>query len=342
MAQSATSDARARVGGPHDARGSVGAASGSPSPWPRRLLVASLIVLAPLFVFGGSVTTLGAGMAVTGWLNAEGTFMPFFPIDKWFRDLGTFVEHSHRMIGMTLGFLMIAAVVVTWRRDSRRSARGWMLAALLAICVQGVLGGLRVDHNSPELAFVHGVFSQLVIAVMAAAFVHQSPRWRAWSEAPLAAAPKVGRLARIAAFVVFVQIALGAWYRHALRTGLEGDVTLRLWIHAAGALVVLGHVLPLALRVFGLAAVTHGTPWLSLARGLLAILVLQIVLGLLAWMAADPTNVGFFQWLVATGHVLGGGLLLAWCVAVAMWAARATDGAASPAALGSNGLEGPR
>ena len=72
------------------------------------------LVLLPLFAFGGSVTTLGAGMAVTGWWNAEGSFMPFFPIDKWFRDLGTFVEHSHRQFGLVLGLLMIAAVVATW------------------------------------------------------------------------------------------------------------------------------------------------------------------------------------------------------------------------------------
>lgn len=293
-----------------------------PSPWPRRLIVVAAIVLAPLFVFGGSVTTLGAGMAVTGWWNAEGSFMPFFPIDKWFRDLGTFVEHSHRQFGLVLGLVMIAAVVATWLRDARPSARWLVTGALAAIGVQGWLGGARVLENSPELAFLHGTFSQLVIAVMAAAWVHQSESWRASGRFACAHSQRLRRLAILTAVIVFVQIGLGAWYRHALRTGLEGNLHLRLSIHVLGALAVVGHGLALAKRLRAAAAAAPGGPFAALARGLTVLFVAQTVLGLVAWMVARPENVDFFQWLIATAHLIGGALLLAVSVAAAMWAHR--------------------
>lgn len=320
-------------------RATASTAVSARSPWPRRLIVSSAIVLAPLFVFGGSVTTLGAGMAVTGWWNAEGSFMPFFPLDKWFRDLGTIVEHSHRQFGLVLGLLMIAAVVVTWLRDERPSARWLVSAALVAICLQGLLGGLRVLHNSPELAAVHGVCSQTVIALMAAAWVHQSERWHASRAFEHADAARLRRLAWITAGVVFVQIALGAWYRHALRTGLEGNLVLRLSIHAVGALAVLGHAFPLAKRLRAAAADAPEGPFAALAKALVVIVVAQTVLGLVAWMLANPANVDFLQWLVAIAHVLGGSLLLAWSVAAAMWAGRtrapvATERAADAALVG--------
>ncbi|MBI5432976.1 MAG: COX15/CtaA family protein [Planctomycetes bacterium] len=294
----------------------------APSPWPRRLIVAAGLVLLPLFAFGGSVTTLGAGMAVTGWWNAEGSFMPFFPIDKWFRDLGTFVEHSHRQFGLVLGLLMIAAVVATWLRDPRPSARWLVAGALAAIGLQGWIGGSRVLENSPGLAFLHGTFSQFVIAVMAAAWVHQSAAWRASASLPFTQSARLRRLAILTTVIVFVQIGLGAWYRHALRTGLEGNLHMRIGIHMLGAIAVLGHVLPLAKRLRAAATEAPASPFASLAKGLTLLVVAQLVLGLVAWMIARPEDVDFFQWLVATAHVLGGALLLAWCVAAAMWASR--------------------
>lgn len=296
--------------------------SSASNPWPRRLIVAAGLVLVPLFVFGGSVTTLRAGMAVTGWWNSEGSFMPFFPIDKWFRDVGTFVEHSHRLFGITLGLLMIAAVIATWVGDARKSARWLVVGALGAVCVQGYIGGQRVLENSPELAFLHGTISQLVIAVMAAAWVHQSAAWQASGVVTVAGDARLRRLAILTAVIVFVQIGIGAWYRHALRTGLEGNLHMRVGIHMLGALAVVGHVLPLCGRLKRAAAEAPGSPFGALRTALLVLLFVQTGLGIVAWMLAQPENVDFLQWFVATSHVVVGAAFLAWAVATAMWAHR--------------------
>ncbi len=301
------------------------------SAWPRRLLGAAALVLLPLFVFGGSVTTLGAGMAVDGWWNAEGHFMPLFPLEKWFRDLNTFVEHSHRQFGMLIGLLMVAATVVTLLRDRRRSARVLVSASLLAVCFQGYLGGSRVLENSPQLAFLHGTFAQGVFALLCAAFVHQSLAWR---EAPRQASVQAHGLrasALTACVIVFLQIALGAWYRHTLRTGLAGEAMGRLGLHLVGAFAALGAILVLAARFQAAladpaqsaampAAITRVPTRLRLLLGV------QFALGFVAFAlhgSVAPGQVQVAEWAMATLHVLVGAMLLAQVVIAGMWSWRA-------------------
>ncbi len=298
-----------------------------PSPWPRRLVGAATLVMIPLFVFGGSVTTLGAGMAVKGWWNAEGDFMPFFPVAKWFRNVQTFVEHSHRLVGLTLGVLMLAACVATWILDRRKNARWFVIAATLAISLQGWLGGLRVELNSPEFAFVHGSFAQLVFSFLGAVWIHQSKSWRSSRLVATTSTPDLRRFAIATAIAVYVQIGIGAWYRHALRTGLAGDLQARFGVHALAAVLVIVMVLALAARLERAdREAGGGSPYATLQKRLVAILWLQVTLGFLAWGLADPTQVGFLQWSCATLHVLVGALLLAHATAAILWALRARGG----------------
>ena len=150
-----------------------------PGPWAFRAAFACALCAVPLLLFGGSVTTLGAGMAVDGWLVAEGHFLLFFPAEKWFRDTATFVEHTHRLFGVLVGLCALACVACAWFGEERRNARLAALAALLAVCAQGALGGLRVLENDPGLAFLHGALAQLVFAILCVNAVLFSAGWRA-------------------------------------------------------------------------------------------------------------------------------------------------------------------
>jgi cytochrome c oxidase assembly protein subunit 15 len=282
--------------------------------------------LIPLFVFGGSVTTLRAGMAVQGWWNAEGHFMPFFPIAKWFRDVNTFVEHTHREFGIVLGLIMLAACVVTWSKDERRAARWLVIAATAAISFQGWLGGMRVKLDSPELAFVHGSFAQLVFSFLGAVWIHQSIAWRSSKLAATSSTSSLRRLAIVTSIAVYLQIGFGAWYRHALRTGLQGDLEARFGVHALGALVSFGLVAALAARLNAAARESaDGRPYATLAKRLIVLLCAQVALGFFAWGLVEPSNIGFWQWSCATLHVLVGALLLSHCAAAVLWAYRASS-----------------
>ena len=263
----------------------------------------------PLVLFGGSVTTLGAGMAVEGWLVAEGHFLLAFPVDEWFRDLATFVE--------------------------RRSARVKVLtvSSLAAICMQGTLGGFRVLESSPQLAFLHGALAHGVFALLACIAVYFSRAWLTAQRSPVApvttATTDPTRLVAFTAVLVYAQIVIGAWYRHT-------QATLGLALHVLLALAVVGLVTTAALAL-GAAAEQRrqtGTPGeeqriLRAARGrLIALVWIQVGLGLLTMLmifqvSGGPEGaVSAGEAVFATLHVGVGAALLAQCGASWMWARR--------------------
>jgi len=291
--------------------------------WPHRFAVATCLCAVPLVLFGGSVTTIGAGMAVDGWLIAEGHFLLFFPVGEWFRDVATFVEHTHRLFGALVGLAAIATVFSTWRSDARRSARVLSLAGLLAVCLQGTLGGFRVLENDPRLAFVHGALAQSVFALLCVTALVLSPRWQRADTRVLPASGRLRALAGGVLLVVLYQVVSGAWYRHAIRPNVqEGAVTLLL-THVVGAVLVLVGVALLARKLRE--ALAEGELPTELARAprrLHLLLGLQVTLGVLAWLGFRPDTVGPLEWTLTIAHVLGGGLLLAQTAAVWSWCLR--------------------
>jgi cytochrome c oxidase assembly protein subunit 15 len=310
-------------------------ASAEPGPWPARAAFASAVCAVPLVLFGGSVTTLGAGMAVDGWLVAEGHFLLFFPLEKWFRDTATFVEHTHRLFGILVGLSALACAALAFVRGNTRLARGGALVALLAVCVQGALGGLRVLADDPGLAFVHGALAQLVFAVLCANAVLFTREWRAPVSArlPRSDVRALASAAVVALVVLYAQVVLGAWYRHGLRPLPVAGHELRFALHGAGALLVLASAAGLARRGAALRATGAELP-LGLVRALRRVPLLlfaQLVLGGLAWAGFRPGAIGPAEWGLSIAHVLGGALLLADVTVVALWAAHLRAGLARTA-----------
>lgn len=291
-----------------------------PSPWPRRLALLTLWFTVPLFLFGGTVTTMRAGMAESGWLMPDGFFLWLYPLDLRLRDAGVFVEHHHREIGSLVGLLAIALVVSTF--VARCSARAKLLAvvALVAISIQGTIGGLRVLENSPDLAFLHGALAQAVFALLAGVALAFGKAWNAPRSDELAEPGPLRRIATVATLVVYVQIVIGAWYRHSL-------VGIGLLLHVAFALAAVGIVMVLTRRL-GLDAERLGESGgvlRSLRFRLKALLWTQVALGLGATVAifgvsgGPEGRVSVGEMVFATGHVLVGAWLLASCLAAAMW-----------------------
>jgi len=279
----------------------------------------------PLVLFGSSVTTLGAGMKVQGWLIAEGHFMLFFPVDMWFRDQGTMVEHSHRLFGALVGIFAIATLWLTWRRDPRSKAKFLALASLVAVILQGTLGGFRVLENSPSLAFLHGALAEAVLALLVLTAVYLSPGWRASEAAPARVPRSLARLSLVACLTVYAQVVAGAWYRHALRDDAIPH-GMRFVLHVTLAFVVVGVLA--SLTVFLKKVGSPGA--LRARRGLVHLLGLQFVLGILAWMGFQQGGVGPLEWGLSISHVLCGGLLLSQTLVVHMWAVRGSAAGPSP------------
>lgn len=314
------------------------------SPWPHRLALATLICTLLLVAFGSLVTTFTAGMAVKGWWIVEGQdgaehFLLFFPGHEWTRDPGTFYEHTHRMIGTVVGVVAIlTALSATFAARAGALGRKAVVVcwvALLAIAIQGAIGGFRVLENSPGLAFLHGVLGQLTFAVIGLAVMATSHLWQTSGPGRAERAP-VG-LAWATSVFALIQIGLGAWYRHGLR---NPDVPLApgsLHMHITGAVVLLGFVIALAIAVtFCARAIEEREP--ELARRLLgakkqlhALIGIQIVLGLAALVAKGGDEVTLAESAIALCHVVVGALILARTLSLVFWLERAREGGAAGA-----------
>src|SRR3954471_1386905 len=97
-----------------------------------------------LIAVGGLVTSNEAGMSVPDWPNSYGYNMFLFPPSKWVG--GIFYEHTHRLAASAVGMLAIALTILAWVTESRRWVRWLATGVLIAVILQGILGGLRVTR----------------------------------------------------------------------------------------------------------------------------------------------------------------------------------------------------
>src|SRR6185436_11918578 len=131
-----------------------------------------------LIAAGGMVTSTDSGLSVPDWPNTYGRFMFLYPLDKMVG--GIFYEHSHRMIASTVGFLTIILAVWTWRVEARRWVRWLGVAALGAVILQGLLGGLTVLFLLPApVSIGHAGLAQLFFCITLTLAAATSPWWKA-------------------------------------------------------------------------------------------------------------------------------------------------------------------
>ena len=285
------------------------------------------LVLVPWTAFmlmaGAVVTSTGSGMATDTWPDAFG-FM--FPALRG----GLFWEHGHRLWGMVVGLLTIALLVAVLLRDRRKGVRWLAIAALPLVLVQGVLGAATVWEKLkvPGLSIGHAFFGQAFFCVTVALLQLVSPRWpprglpdgRALPDGGTAAADRfLVALCRLALGVGFLQLLLGAILRHT-RAGIA-------W-HLSGALILLVVSWSVIQRVYARhrAVAALERP----AATLVLVLCFQIALGFAAYVIKYLTpSRPEPHWtivLLASAHVLGGALLLANLVVLALRSTRLCSG----------------
>jgi heme a synthase len=181
------------------------------------LLVAAGVLL--LICSGGLVTSHGAGMAVPDWPNSFGYNMFLFPLSHWVG--GVFFEHTHRLIASGVGLLTIVLCVATLVVEDRSWVKWLSGLAVLAVIIQGVLGGLRVTEHNAVLGLFHGCLAQAFFCLVATIALVTSRFWRRFER--VGDQTEIRRLrfwTVVITVMVFIQLALGASMRHS-HTGLS-------------------------------------------------------------------------------------------------------------------------
>jgi len=272
-----------------------------------------------LLFLGGLVTSTGSGLAVPDWPLSFGQVFP--PMVG-----GVLFEHGHRLAATAVGCLTVVLALWTVVGEARASVRALGLLALLAVVLQGVLGGITVLYKLPlAVSVTHACLAQTFFCLTVALAIVTSPAWTA--PRPRRSPGALGVLAGLTTGAVFGQLVLGALMRH-MHAGLAipdfplafGQLVPPLvtpyiaihFAHRVGALVVGAAVGSTAVHVL-----RHtDDPWVRrpafLAAGLV---VLQVTLGALTIWSRRAV-------LPTTTHLVVGAALLATCLVLTLRATR--------------------
>ncbi|QOI99553.1 MAG: COX15/CtaA family protein [Phycisphaeraceae bacterium] len=270
---------------PRVSRPGVGSAP-TPADWLARLARVVVVLLVPLLLVGGLVTSTGSGLAVPDWPGTFGGNMFLYPISAMASCDKVYVEHGHRLFGVLVGLGTMALAGYTLAVEGRVWVRLWAVLIFVLVCGQGVLGGVRVVQESQYGALVHGVLAQVIFAMLVALACSTSGAYR--SETGGAEAGDRGRKALATALLhtTLLQLVFGAMYRHL-------GSPHALYSHIAVALVVL----LLGVLAGGRFAsrpnpgrTAAGFVAVGSGRAVLVVVSLQFVLGLAALMAAPPSS----------------------------------------------------
>jgi cytochrome c oxidase assembly protein subunit 15 len=262
-----------------------------------------------LFVAGALVTSKDAALSVTDWPTSHGTLVP--PLSSL--QGGDLFEFSHRAVAGGLGILVLILAVWLWVKESRVWLRWLGLVAVLGVAVQAILGGqvvIRLLHY--WLPVIHACFAQIVFGAVLGIAVFTSKWWV--SEQPQmedSGTPSIHSLTILNAAVIYLQVILGAGFRHK-------DIPI--WPHMAGALLVLGMVIWTAVALRKRFAQSQE---LSRARILLhAIFGTQFLLGLAAYWSrlttADAPQPMPIMVTLTVIHTVVGAILFAFSVLVVL------------------------
>jgi len=163
---------------------------------------------------GGLVHSAGAGLSVPDWPTTYGENMFTYPVDKWTG--GIVYEHGHRLLASGIGMLMIAVAALIWWKEDRKWMKWLAGVALLAVIIQGTLGGITVLMRLPSAVSIsHAMLAQsFMIMTMAIAAATS----RRWLESPAAKEVAIDksfqRMLLITFLFTFIQILMGAMTRH--------------------------------------------------------------------------------------------------------------------------------
>ncbi|MCA9294505.1 MAG: COX15/CtaA family protein [Phycisphaerales bacterium] len=330
-------------------------------------IIAAFAML-PVLLVGGLVTSNDAGLSVPDWPTSYGLNMVLFPLSRMTG--GIYYEHAHRLFGMLAGLgvvLLLAWAIVRAIKGDRshpasapRRDVALALIALLAVSLQGVLGGVRVTEasgssdpanittnydaardageiNQPNfaltrdtkgsrgLALVHGVTGQLTFALLAVIAAMLCPAWISARERARNgdAHPHDRTLQATAYFLVgavFLQLAMGATVRHTHQT------------HALYTHIGLAFVVVFLAAIAGLRAISKQRHIRNLRRfgnGALHSTLAQFTLGWAALFVvvprygeAPPDPAAAV--IVATAHQFIGAIVIAMSALLAAWTWRET------------------
>jgi len=164
-----------------------------------------------LIIAGALVTSNDAGLSIPDWPTSFHTFkIPSLTG-------GIRYEWSHRAIAGSIICLTVSIAIWTWIAERRRWMKWLGVAALSTILAQAVLGGLTVLLLQPPwVSSAHAAVGQTFFCIAVCIAMFTGRRWV--EEEPRVEydlrRPSLLTLAGLSIFMLYVQLILGAMFRH--------------------------------------------------------------------------------------------------------------------------------
>ncbi len=276
-----------------------------------------------LIMVGGFVRAAGAGLGCPDWPKCFGYWWPPSTADKiaakgfdaaLFNPTLMWIEYVNRLVGVAVGFLIIATMVAAIRRY-RHVPRVLYptIAAFILVLFEGWLGKVVVEYELQGwLVSVHLIMALVIVSLLLYASVCAFFP----AGAPLNFIPserrKIARYTQLVIGLGLVQLTLGALVRGHIddevsripdlpRSEWVANVGLVDQLHRIGALLLTAAVLGLAVYVLRQPTVSR---WLRRsAWSMSTVVLLQVAAGLgLAYGALPPP--------LQTIHIILGTLLI--------------------------------
>jgi cytochrome c oxidase assembly protein subunit 15 len=259
---------------------------------------------------GALVTSNDAGLSVPDWPTSFGYLIK---VPRFVG--GVRYEWSHRMLAGSLVTLTLGIAIWTLIVERRRWMRWLAVGAFCTVIAQAILGGLTVlFFQPPAVSSAHATVAQtfFCIAVIIAVFTGQK-----WIEEPPRVEfdqrrPSLFTLTLLSIFVLYVQLILGAMFRH---HGMSW------WPHVAHAAVVAFVLAWTAIRALTV------YPQIEAVRRpailMLSLLIAQLCLGFAAFLTRvawgrDAVQPELPMVVSTVTHVAVGAMLLATTVILAI------------------------
>ncbi len=228
-----------------------------------------------LIIAGALVTSNDAGLATSDWPLSNGQFLP--PMVG-----NMFYEHGHRMIATTVGLLTIGLAIYVRVKEKRIWIWRLALFALMAVVLQGILGGLTVKMNLPlAVSSAHATLAQLFFCATVSLAVFTSPSWIEARTLPEEKGSPLRHMCTVALALILVQLVLGATLRHSAKWDEHLPPQL-IVAHIVGAVAV---TLTLGGTVISVLRRHQGETFLTRPATIaLVLLVVQLCLGVAAYV----------------------------------------------------------
>jgi cytochrome c oxidase assembly protein subunit 15 len=242
-----------------------------------------------LILVGGLVRASGAGLGCPDWPRCFGSWIPpasaanlppqFDP--SQFNPTLMWTEYVNRLLGVTVGFLILATAISAWRHHRRDPHILWTtIAAFLLVGFEGWLGGLVVAHElAAWIVTAHLIVAIVIVQLLLYATYASGAQGAQRAQGARGATLAIGVLIAL----TLLQAGFGTQVRGSVDQALDSGVARELALGTVGRLDFihrdLAFVVLIAATVLTLWLLSKRSSLVSWSFVVLALAGLQIAVG---------------------------------------------------------------